>query len=323
MAESESINVSIPVENLRTLGKTEIRIAPVGLGCWPIAGMTSLGVNDKDSVRTVRTAIEQGVNMLDTAYGYGANGESDARIRKAIAGQREKVVIASKAGMHWKPDGSRRFDASPSRVIQECEESLQRLGVDEIDLFYLHAVDPEVPIQDSAGAFAKLQEQGKIRSVGVSNVTVEQLKTFSNVCSVAAVQPPYNMLQRGIEKDLIPWCRQQQISVVNYWPLMKGLLAGKIRRGHVFAREDKRQSYDVFQGEKFERAQQLLDCLDDVAEEAGKTLAQVVVNWTLHQPGITATLCGAKRDWQIAETAGAMGWRLKDAQIKRIENFLA
>lgn len=323
MAESDSINNSIPAGQMRTLGKTEIRIAPVGLGCWPIAGMTSLDVNDQDSVRTVQTAIDMGINMLDTAYGYGANGESDALIRKAIAGQRDKVVIASKAGMHWKPDGNRCFDASPSRVIQECEESLLRLGVDEIDLFYLHAVDPNVSVQDSASAFAQLLEKGKIRSVGVSNVTVEQLNSFSDVCEVAAVQPPYNMLQREIEKDLIPWCRQRQISVINYWPLMKGLLAGKIRRGHAFAPEDKRQTYDVFQGAQYERAQQLLDCLDDVAKEVDKTLAQVVVNWTIHQPGITATLCGAKRDWQIAETAGAMGWRLEDGQIKKIENFLA
>ena len=322
MAESDSRNNSTTVTDWRTLGKTDIRIAPVGLGCWPIAGMTSLDVNDQDSVRTVRTAIDMGINMLDTAYGYGANGESDALIATAIAGQREKAVIASKAGMHWKPDGNRCFDASPSRVVKECEESLLRLKVDEIDLFYLHAVDPQVPIQDSASAFAQLLEQGKIRSVGVSNVTVEQLDSFSNVCEVAAVQPPYNMLQREIEQDLIPWCMQRQISVINYWPLMKGLLAGKIRRGHKFDPQDKRRSYDLFQGANFEHAQQLLDCLDEVAKEADKTLAQVVVNWTIHQPGITATLCGAKRGWQIAETAGAMDWRLEDAQINRIENFL-
>lgn len=312
-----------PAGELRALGKTDIRIAPVGLGCWPIAGMTSLHVNDQDSVRTVQKAIDMGINMLDTAYGYGANGESDALIRAAIAGQRDKVVIASKAGMHWKPNGQRGFDGSASRVIKECEESLLRLGVDEIDLFYLHAVDPKVPLEESAAAFAGLLQQGKIRSVGVSNVTVEQLDLFTRVCDVAAVQPPYNMLQRAIEEDLIPWCMQRQISVINYWPLMKGLLAGKIRRGHVFDAADKRQSYDVFQGAKFERAQQLLDCLDEVAKEADKTVAQVVVNWTIHQPGITATLCGAKRDWQIAETAGAMGWRLEAAQTKKIENFLA
>jgi len=323
MAESDLNNDSTPAGDLRRLGKTEMRVAPVGLGCWPIAGMTSLEVNDRDSIATIQAAIDRGINMLDTAYGYGADGQSDALIRKAIKGRRENVVIASKSGMHWKTSGDRCFDGSPARVVKECEESLIRLGVEEIDLFYLHIVDPKVPIQDSAAAFARLLEQGKIRSAGVSNVTVEQLDSFSNVCQVSAVQPPYNMLQRSIETDLIPWCVQQQISVINYWPLMKGLLAGKIRRGHAFDSQDKRLGYDVFQGEKFERAQQLLDNLDNVAEETGRTLAQVVVNWTIHQPGITATLCGAKREWQIAETADAMGWRLKDAQMKKIENFLA
>lgn len=285
--------------------------------------MTSLGVNDKDSISTLRSALDRGINMLDTAYGYGAAGQSDRLIRKSIAGRRDQVVIASKAGMHWKPNGDRCFDASPQRIILECEESLLRLGVDEIDLFYLHAVDPNVPLEDSAGAFQTLKRAGKIRSVGVSNVTVAQLISFDNVCGVAAVQPPYNMLQRDIESDLIPWCVQRSISVINYWPLMKGLLAGKIRRQHAFDPNDKRLTYEVFQGAQFEHAQRLLDCLDTIAIDVGKTVAQVVVNWTIHRPGITATLCGAKRDWQILETAGAMGWRLNDAQLEKIEQFLA
>ena len=308
---------------MRMLGRTNIRIAPVGLGCWPIAGMTSLNVNDQDSIRTVQMALDNGINMLDTAYGYGADGESDRLIRKSIVGRREQVVIASKAGMHWKPNGDRRFDASPERIIQECEESLLRLEVETIDLFYLHTVDPNVPIQESAEAFATLLSQGKIRSVGVSNVTAEQLILFESVCEVAAVQPPYNMLQRQIEADLIPLCVERNISVINYWPLMKGLLAGKIRRGHQFDPADKRLTYDIFHGQQFEKAQTLLDGVDEIAKEVEKTVAQVVVNWTIQQPGITATLCGAKRDWQILETAGAMGWRLDDSQIKKIERLLA
>ncbi len=307
---------------LRNLGNTDIRIAPVGMGCWPIAGMTSIGVNDQDSIRTVQKAIDCGVNMLDTAFGYGADGESDRLIRKSIIGRREQVVIASKAGMHWTADGKRCFDASPDRIRLECEASLVRLGVDEIDLFYLHAVDPNVALQDSARAFERLRLEGKIRSVGVSNVTIEELISFDRVCEVAAVQPPYNMLQRGIETDLIPWCIQRNVSVINYWPLMKGLLAGKIRRRHAFDPADKRLTYEVFQGEQFEHAQKLLDCLDSIAKAAGKTVAQVVVNWTIHQPGITATLCGAKRDWQIEETAGGMGWRLEDADLDQISQFL-
>lgn len=322
MTKLEFENGENPSDNKRVLGRTDIRISPVGLGCWPIAGMTSLGVNDQDSIATVQMAIEHGINFLDTAYGYGAQGQSDHLIRKSIADRREGVVIASKAGMHWQPDGSRCFDASPTRVVTECEESLQRLGVEAIDLFYLHAVDPNVPIEESASAFLTLLQQGKIRSVGVSNVTVAQLIAFDEVCPVTAVQPPYNLLQRQIENDLIPFCVDRKISVVNYWPLMKGLLAGKIRRGHTFDRNDKRLTYDVFQGEAFERAQALLDYVDGVAESMNKTVAQVVINWTIHQPGITASLCGAKRDWQILETAGAMGWRLSNQQTDAITRFL-
>ena len=307
---------------MRPIGETDICVSPVGLGCWPIAGMTTLGANDRDSIATIIAALDSGINFLDTAYGYGADGESDRLIAKAIAGRRDDIVIASKAGMHWKPDGSRAFDLSPRRIVKECEESLQRLGVDVIDLFYLHTVDPNVPIEESASAFDQLQKDGKIRSVGVSNVNVAQLEAFETVCKVSAVQPPYNMLQREIEQDLIPACVQRNISVVGYWPLMKGLLAGKIRRGHVFDKDDSRLKYEVFQGEQFERAQALLDCLDDIAKEVEKTVAQVVVNWTIHQPGITSALCGAKRDWQIEETAGAMGWRLSDQQTQAINRLL-
>jgi aryl-alcohol dehydrogenase-like predicted oxidoreductase len=196
------------------------------------------------------------------------------------------------------------------------------MDVDVIDLYYLHAPDPKVPVERSAEAFVTLLESGKIRSVGVSNFSVPQLEQFQSVCPISAVQPPYNMLQRGIELELIPWCRERKISVINYWPLMKGLLAGKIRRGHSFDPEDKRLTYDVFRGEPFEQAQRLLDELDEIAAEATKTVAQVVTNWTMNRPGITSTLCGAKRDWQIAETAGAMGWELTADQLERISRLL-
>lgn len=323
MTEWKNGKNEIASDPRRVLGKTDLRVSPVGMGCWPIAGMTSLGVNDQDSIATVQMAIDHGINFLDTAYGYGVQGQSDHLIRKSITGRRESVVIASKAGMHWKADGDRCFDGSPGRVIQECEESLLRLGVSEIDVFYLHAVDPDTAVEDSAAAFATLLEQGKIRAAAVSNVSVDQLIAFDQVCPVTAVQPPYNMLQRQIENDLIPFCIDRKISVVNYWPLMKGLLAGKIRRGHEFDASDKRLTYDVFQGEKFEQAQTLLDYLDGVAASLNKTVAQVVVNWTIHQPGITTSLCGAKRDWQIRETAGAMGWRLSDQQTREINRFLS
>lgn len=284
--------------------------------------MTSLEVNDFDSLATIDEALEQGINFIDTAHCYGADGESEKLIGKSIKGKREGLVLASKGGIHWDSDGNRHYDGSPARLKLECELSLERLGVECIDLYYLHAPDPKVPVSESATAFLRLLKEGKIRCVGASNFSVDQLAEFHEICPIAAVQPPYNMLQRGIESDVVPWCLKHGVSVVNYWPLMKGLLAGKIRRGHQFAANDKRLTYEVFQGDQFEAAQKLLDGLDEIAQALDKTVAQVVVNWTLNQPSITATLCGAKRDWQIRDTAGAMGWSLDDAANNRIENLL-
>ena len=165
-------------------------------------------------------------------------------------------------------------------------------------------------------------KQGKVRSVGVSNLTVEQMEQFETACPISAVQPPYNMLQRDIESDLIPWCQQRTISVVNYWPLMKGLLAGKIRREHQFDPADNRLNYEVFQGTQFDRAQELLDMLDVIAARHQVPVAAVVAHWTIHQPGITATLCGAKRPWQIEETAVAMTLELDDSEYAAIQAWL-
>jgi aryl-alcohol dehydrogenase-like predicted oxidoreductase len=165
-------------------------------------------------------------------------------------------------------------------------------------------------------------EEGKTRSVGVSNLRLEQLEEFHAVCPIAASQPPYNMLQRQIEKDTLPWCREHGVSVIVYWPLMKGLLAGKLARDHVFPPTDGRAKYPMFQGEEWQKNQDFVDRLREIAREIGKTVAQVVVNWTIHQPGITAALCGAKRVYQIEETVGALGWRLDPEQLKMIGEAL-
>lgn len=307
----------------RQLGESHLQVSPVAFGGWPIAGMTSLDVNDRDSRKTIVEAVDCGINFIDTAHCYGINGESEKLIGQAIQPFRDDLVLASKAGIHWDSHGVRHFDGRPETIIAQCDESLRRMRVESIDLFYLHAPDPKVPVQDSASAFVKLIEAGKIHAAGASNLDVSQLDQFHPVCPITAVQPPYNMIQRGIERDIIPWCQEHTVSVVNYWPLMKGLLAGKIRRGHRFDPNDKRLTYDVFQGEKFESAQRLIDELEQIALPIEKTIAQLVVNWTFHQPGITATLCGAKRDWQIRESASAMGWSLDASAQARIEKLLA
>ncbi|TWT77005.1 General stress protein 69 [Posidoniimonas polymericola] len=306
----------------RPLGQSGIQVTGVALGCWPIAGVTTLGANEQDSIATVREAIDCGVNFLDTAYVYGPEGESERVIAKALNGRRDDVVIATKGGIHYE-DGQMTQDARPATLRAECEESLRRLDRERVELLYLHSPDPSVPIEESAGALGELQREGKTRSVGASNCSLEQLQAFHAVCPLAAVQLPYNLLQRDIEKRTLPWCREHGIAITAYWPLMKGLLAGKLPPSGELDPNDNRLSYPMYQGEEWVKNQAFVERLREAAALTDATVAQVVINWTMHQPGITSVLCGAKRAWQIRETAGAMGWSLTGEQQQIIERALA
>jgi aryl-alcohol dehydrogenase-like predicted oxidoreductase len=312
----------MPLAELRSLGTTDILVSPIALGCWPIAGMTSLNTNDADSIATIRECFEQGINFLDTAYCYGANGESEKLIATAIAGRRDETVIATKGGICWDEQGSQVVDGRPEVLRRQCEESLWRLQTDRVELLYLHTPDPKIPLAESAGALRDLMKEGKTRTVGISNANVDQLKEFSAICPLSAFQPPYNMLQRHIEEDTLPWCRENNVSVFVYWPLMKGLLAGKLKRDHVWAPKDGRAKYPMFHGEEWEKNQDFLDRLREIAKESGHTVSQLVLRWTIEQPGITGALCGAKRADQIRENAGGMGWQLSENQRMQIEQAI-
>ncbi len=306
----------------RPIGKTDIRVSPIALGSWPIAGITSLDVNDADSLATIRACIDLGVNFLDTAYCYGRAGESETLIRQALGDRRDQFVIATKGGIHWNAEGKQTQDARPETIQRECEESLERLGTDRVELYYLHSPDPAVPVAESAGAIRDLIQQGKVRTAGVSNADLDQIEAFHAACPLSAVQPPYNMLQRGAEREIIPWCQKHDVSVMVYWPLMKGLLAGRMSRQHEFSPDDQRLTYPMYQGQEWQKNQDFLDQLREVAADAGRTVAQVVINWTIHRPGVTVALCGAKRADQIEETAGAMDWQLGEEQLEKIDAAL-
>jgi aryl-alcohol dehydrogenase-like predicted oxidoreductase len=308
----------------RPLGNSGLAVSLVALGCWPIAGVTTLDANEADSISTIQKCFDVGVNHLDTAFVYGPNGESESLIRRALAGtrgsgsRRGEMVIATKCGIHY--EGSEMVnDARPDRLRAECDESLRRLGTDRVELLYLHAPDENVPMEDSAGALRDLMAEGKTRTVGVSNFTVEQLDVFQAVCPITAVQMPYNMLQRDIEQRTIPWCRDRNVAVMVYWPLMKGLLAGKLPRNAELDQRDSRRKYPMYKGDEWQRNQDFVDRLREAAALSGHTVAQLVINWTINQPGITSALCGAKRPSQIEETAGAMGWTLSAEQIALVD----
>ena len=308
---------------LRQLGQSDLLITPVAMGCWPISGVTSVNVNEQDSLATLQQAYDSGINFFDTAFIYGYEGESETLIARALGEHRESIVIASKCGLHWEAPLKQAKDARPETIRKECDISLQRLQTDYIDLYYLHAPDPNVPLEESAGALKELLDTGKIRAVGVSNFqSIDQYERFQSVCPITASQPYYNMLQRDIEEEQLPWLIENGIAAVVYWPLMKGFLAGRLKRDHQWDPKDGRQKYPVFFGEEWDKTHDFLDKLRPIAKDAGLTIAQLVIAWTIQQPGITAALCGAKRPEQIAETAAAMGRELTTEQMAAIDKAI-
>jgi aryl-alcohol dehydrogenase-like predicted oxidoreductase len=286
--------------------------------------MTRDGVTPAAAVATVRAAIDAGITHLDTAYCYGEHGESERAIAAAIAGRRDAVVLAGKCGIHWVPDASaappRRqvVDGRPERLRAEVAESLERLGTDHFDLLYLHAPDPQLPIEESAGELARLLAAGVTRAVGLSNASVDQLRRFAAVCPLAACQMQFNMLQRQIEADILPWCRDRGVAMVAYWPLMKGLLAGRMRRGQVFPTTDTRHKYPIFNGVEFDRSLDFVDALRPTAARLGCQLADLVLAWTAEQPGITSVLFGATSPAQVEENARALACDLDAAAREEI-----
>ena len=302
----------------RPLGHSPVTVGPLGLGCWPLAGMTRAGVTRAAAEATVAAAIDAGITHLDTAYCYGEHGESERAIAAALRGRREQVVIAGKCGIHWEPDSTatppRRqvVDGRPERIRAEVEESLCRLGTDHLDLLYLHAPDPQVPTAESAGELARLLAAGKARAIGASNMSLAQLETFAAACPLSACQLHFNMLQREIEETALPWCRERGVAMVVYWPLMKGLLAGKMHRGQVFPASDSRHKYPLFGGVEFDRNLDFVDALRPTATRLGVALADLVLAWTAEQPGITSVLFGATSPAQVQENARALACDLDD-----------
>ena len=290
----------------RPLGRSGHLSPPFGLGCWPLAGMTREGISRDVAVATVTAALDAGIRHLDTAYCYGADGESELAIGTAIQGRRRaELFIAGKCGIHWEPGRKQCVDGRPARLRLEVEESLRRLGTDSLDLLYLHAPDPCVPLEESMAELGRLQAEGLTRTIGASNVSLDQLRIAAEVCPLAACQLPYNMLQREIEHDIVPWCLETGVSVVAYWPLMKGLLAGGMPRDRTFPTTDSRHKYPMFQGVEFQRNLDFVDVVRSEADRLGRPLPDLVLAWTAEQRGITSVLFGATSPQQVFANAEA------------------
>lgn len=318
----------------RQVGKSDLFVSPVSLGCWPMAGISSLGVNDQSSIATVHAALNSGINHFDTAYSYGHHGESDRILRLAFESyfdlpiaqidlRSKGIVIASKVGSHYDANKERILDCSTNRITQELDEILLRLGISCIDLLYLHTPDGKTPMEEVARTMKQFVEDGKVRYVGLSNVDTRQADEFAKVIQPIVVQPPFNMVQQETVNELRSFCDRNQCGIASYWPLMKGLLGGKIGRDYQFDPLDRRLTYPIFQGEQFERSQVLLDHLKRIAKEVGWPVASLVVHWTFSQPNITTVLCGAKRPDQIRESANAMSGTLTHDCLREIDEAIA
>lgn len=306
-----------------TLGNSDLQVSPIGLGCWPIAGVSTLNVTQQESLSTLHTALDAGINFFDTAFAYGYDGESEKLIAQVLETRRDEVVLATKVGQYFGPNRERIVDGKPDSLIHQAKQSLQRLKIEQVDVLYLHMPDPEVPIEQSAAAIRKLVDEGVARFAGVSNVSADQLRAFHAVCPLVVNQPPFNMLQQTAVEQLRSTCAELNIANACYWVLMKGILAGHMARDHQLDPNDKRRTYPIYQGEAWQRSQNFLDHLRGLASDLSCTVAQIVVAWTIRQPSVEVALCGARRPEQIQETATAMTLDLESHVVRQIDSWIA
>jgi aryl-alcohol dehydrogenase-like predicted oxidoreductase len=300
---------------LTVIPGTSLKVSPVAIGTWAIGGWMWGGTDEAESVATIRTAFEHGINIVDTAPVYGF-GRSEEIVGKAIAEGRLRshVLIATKAGLEW--DGGRVFrNASRARILREVEESLLRLRTDYIDIYQVHWPDPLVPIEETADAMHTLLKQGKIRAIGVSNFSVLQMERFRRIAPLHVLQPPYNLFERGIEADLLPYCRENKIATLGYGALCRGLLSGRMKADTVFDGDDLRRTDPKFVEPRFAQYVAAVQKLDQLAQQRfGKRIIHLAVRWMLDQ-GITTALWGARHPDQLKPVDDVIGWSL-DASVK-------
>jgi aryl-alcohol dehydrogenase-like predicted oxidoreductase len=301
---------------------TELRVSRITLGTWAIGGWMWGGTDEAESIGTIRAAFSHGINVVDTAPVYGF-GRSEEIVGKALAdGLRETVLIATKVGLEWH-DGKITRNGSRERILREVEDSLRRLRTDRIDIYQVHWPDPSRPIAETAGAMRELYEQGTICAIGVSNFSVKQMDEFRGSSPLHVLQPPYNLFERGIEKEILPYCRKHAIATLGYGALCRGLLSGRMRADTKFSGDDLRLHDPKFQPDRFPQYLAAVERLDQFARERyGTRVIDLAVRWVLDQ-GITTALWGARHPDQLLPVEAAMGWSLDAASKTDIDRILA
>jgi aryl-alcohol dehydrogenase-like predicted oxidoreductase len=317
--QAQSLQVN---PELTQIPGTSLKVSPVAIGTWAIGGWMWGGTDEDESIATIRAAFEHGINLVDTAPVYGF-GRSEEIVGKAIAegGLRADVLIATKAGLQW--DGGRvSRNASRARIMQEVEDSLRRLRTDYIDVYQVHWPDPLVTIEETAEAMRTLFEQGKIRAIGVSNFSVLQMERFRRIAPLHVLQPPYNLFERGIEADLLPYCHENNIATLGYGALCRGLLSGRMTTATVFDGDDLRRSDPKFREPRFAQYLTAVHRLDRLAQRRfGKRVIHLAVRWMLDQ-GITTALWGARHPDQLQPVDEVTGWSLDPAVMAEIDRIL-
>jgi aryl-alcohol dehydrogenase-like predicted oxidoreductase len=301
---------------------TELRVSRITLGTWAIGGWMWGGTDEAESIVTIRAAFAHGINVVDTAPVYGF-GRSEEIVGKALAdGLREDALIATKTGLEWH-DGKITRNGSRECIMRGVEDSLKRLRTDRIDIYQVHWPDPSRPIAETAGAMRELFEQGTIRAVGVSNFSVKQMDEFRGSSPLHVLQPPYNLFERNIEKEILPYCKKHGIATLGYGALCRGLLSGRMRADTKFSGDDLRLNDPKFQPDRFPQYLSAVERLDQFGRERyGTHVIDLAVRWVLDQ-GITTALWGARHPDQLLPVEAAMGWSLDAAAKAEIDRILA
>lgn len=321
----------------RKLGKSDLKISEIAFGAWAAGGWMWGGTEKSDAINAIRTAYDHGITSIDTApvYGQGASEEIVGEAIKIFP--RDKVQILTKYGLRWdltkgqfyfktEDNHGNQIDlyklASKESIVTECENSLRRLGTDYIDLYQIHWHDPTTPIQETMEAVSHLIKEGKVRYAGVCNYDAELVKEADKYITIVSDQVPYSMVRRKIEDELIPYALNNNKSILAYSPLQRGLLTGKMKPGYKFAEGDNRGDLFYFSDENIRRSNEFLNKFKHLADEKNATIAQVVIRWTLDQPGITIALVGARNSKQAQENAEAADIKLSSEDIDYITKEL-
>ena len=316
----------------RKLGNSDVMITPIAFGAWAIGGWMWGGADRKEAIEALETSIDLGISTIDTAPVYGF-GRSEEIVGDVIKNKRDKVEILTKYGLDWIGDrGSYYFStqdnegqpidiyryASSDSVIKECEASLKRLNTDYIDLYQIHWPDPTTPVEETMEAINKLIEQGKIRAAGVCNYDLGLMREALTVAQLASNQLPYSMVKRDVEKNVVPFCLENNIGILAYSPLQRGLLTGKFSLDHTFNNGDSRPLTPHFKKENVQKVNKFLEDIRPLAESKNASIAQLVLRWTIEQPGITCALAGARNSQQVRDNYGALEFALTKDELEII-----